>query len=59
MSNRRHVAEKPMQMIDYEETFNISYWRTTQNAVNGVSFGFRKTLQAATTGSGCSTPDLR
>ena len=27
-----------MQMIDYEETFNMSYWRTTQNVVDGVSF---------------------
>ncbi len=27
-----------MQMIDYEETFNMSYWRTTQNTVDGVSF---------------------
>ena len=27
-----------MQMIDYEEIFNMSYWRTTQNVVDGVSF---------------------
>ncbi len=25
-------------MIDYEEIFNMSYWRTTQNVVDGVSF---------------------
>ncbi len=27
-----------MQIIDYEEVFNLSYWRATQSIVDGVEF---------------------
>ena len=38
-----------MQVIDYEEEFNLSYWRATQSIVDGVPFvdSFRNRLVAS------------